>query len=291
MTFSDFHPLVTAAWYLSVLILVTAVGHPVLSVGAILFMGLYSLHLTDAKEKKDDLFFYPLLFLLVAVTNPLFSHKGRTPLFFLNDNPVTLEAILYGASFALTLIAVLLICKCMTKDSSAERFTALIGRFLPKTATVLSVALRYVPLLKRRAGEIREAQRGIGLVSGESLTDRVVLTAKNYSSLIGWSMVSAAESARSMRARNYGVTKRTSLDPFRFTARDAGMLILIALCLAVTVTGGITGALGFDFYPALAVKTGAMTAVSLAGGLLLAALPMLTEGWGWMKWRILRSKI
>ena len=291
MTFSDFHPLVTAGWYLSVLILLTAAGHPALSAGAVLFMGLYSLHLTGAKEKRDDLIFYPLLFLLVTLTNPLFSHKGRTPLFFLNDNPVTLEAILYGASFALTLTAVLLTGKCMTKDASAERFTALVGRFFPKTATVLSVALRYVPLLKRRAGEIKEAQRGIGLVSGGSLTDRAVLTAKNYSSLVGWSMVSAAESARSMRARYYGTAKRTSLDPFRFTARDGGMLVLMALCLAAVITGGASGALQFDFYPALAVKTGAMTAVSLAGGLLLAALPFLTEEWGRIKWRILRSKI
>ena len=40
--------------------------------------------------------FYVPLFLLVAVTNPLFSHNGVTPLFFLNGNPVTLEALLYG---------------------------------------------------------------------------------------------------------------------------------------------------------------------------------------------------
>lgn len=41
--------------------------------------------------------FYVSMFLLVAVTNPLFSHNGVTPLFYLNGNPVTLEAFVYGA--------------------------------------------------------------------------------------------------------------------------------------------------------------------------------------------------
>ncbi len=291
MTFSDFHPTVTAVWYLSVLIAVLGTGHPVLSLGVILCMGLYSLHLTGRKEKKEDAVFYPLLFLLITVLQPLFSHRGRTPLFFWNDNPVTLESLLSGASFALSLIGVLLLCKCMTKDSSAERLTSLVGRFLPKTGMILAVAFRYVPLLKKRAGQIREAQRAVGLVSGDGITDRITLTVGSWSSLIGWSMVSAAESARTMKARNWGTGKRIPLDPFRFTLRDGGMMALTLLCLAAVLWGRIGGALTVTFYPGVSFEMGVGTVISLTGGLLLGALPVLTEGWGWLTWRILRSGI
>ena len=44
---------------------------------------------------------YILLIAPVAVTNPLFSHNGRTVLFFINDLRITLEAFLYGAMLGL----------------------------------------------------------------------------------------------------------------------------------------------------------------------------------------------
>ena len=58
-----------------------------------------SLMLVRKKAILSDMGFYLPLFLLVAVTNPLFSHNGVTPLFFMNGNPVTLEAVVYGVFY------------------------------------------------------------------------------------------------------------------------------------------------------------------------------------------------
>ena len=39
-----------------------------------------------------------LLFIIMAVINPLVNHNGATVMFVMNDNPVTLEALIYGVA-------------------------------------------------------------------------------------------------------------------------------------------------------------------------------------------------
>lgn len=89
------------------------------------------------------------MFLLVAVTNPLFSHNGVTPLFYLNGNPVTLEAFVYGAAIAVMVVGVMLWCRCYSAVMTSDKFLYLFGRAIPKLALVLSMALRFIPMFKR----------------------------------------------------------------------------------------------------------------------------------------------
>lgn len=90
--FSAVHPAVLLFYFLSVLAVAMFSGNPVLSVTALLGGILFCAMLQKKSDVPGDLGFYIPLFLLVAITNPLFSHNGVTPLFFLNGNPVTMEA-------------------------------------------------------------------------------------------------------------------------------------------------------------------------------------------------------
>lgn len=88
-----------------------------------------------AREEKailSDMGFYLPLFLLVAVTNPLFSHNGVTPLFFMNGNPVTLEAVVYGVFISVMVVGVLFWCKCYNEIMTEDKFLYLFGRIIPK---------------------------------------------------------------------------------------------------------------------------------------------------------------
>ncbi len=95
--FGNVHPFVLLVYFLSVLTVAMFAANPVLSLTALLGGILFCAMLVRRSLVPGDIGFYVPLFLLVAVTNPLFSHNGVTPLFFLNGNPVTLEALLYGS--------------------------------------------------------------------------------------------------------------------------------------------------------------------------------------------------
>ena len=103
--FGNVHPFVLLVYFLSVLTVAMFAANPVLSLTALLGGILFCAMLVRRSRVPGDIGFYVPLFLLVAVTNPLFSHNGVTPLFFLNGNPVTLEALLYGFALAWLLSA------------------------------------------------------------------------------------------------------------------------------------------------------------------------------------------
>ena len=145
-------------------------ANPVLSLTALLGGILFCAMLVRRSRVPGDIGFYVPLFLLVAVTNPLFSHNGVTPLFFLNGNPVTLEALLYGFALAVAVVGVLLWCKGYSEVMTGDKFLYLFGSVIPRLALVLSMALRFVPQFRRQMRRVRCAQKTMGLYAARGYT-------------------------------------------------------------------------------------------------------------------------
>ncbi len=290
--FSRLHPLPLFTYFIIMLLFSMFLRNPVIVALSLLGGGAFAATLTDKREKLSDLKFYIPLSLLITVTNPLYSHNGRTPLFFVNGNAFTLEAIEYGVFIAAMIIAVLLWSKSYSKIVTSDKFLYLFGRAAPKTALILSVALRYVPILKRQAEKTRAAQKTLGLYSTGSIADNVVSGAKVYSSLVGWSIENAVETGRHMRSRGWGRGKRTCFSVFRFRASDGvflGFTLLAAVLLGLSASRGL---LAFSFYPTptpLPVTALPVAAYICFGA--LAFLPFLIETEENIRWNCLRSKI
>ena len=84
--FSSYHPAVLMAYFIAVLLVAMFTQNPVL-LGLALLGGIsFCTLLERPKDFLHNMAFYVPLFLMIAVTNPLFSHNGVTPLFFLNGN-------------------------------------------------------------------------------------------------------------------------------------------------------------------------------------------------------------
>ena len=186
---------------------------------------------------------------MVAVTNPLFSHNGVTPLFFLNGNPVTLEAFIYGAAIAVTVIGVMLWCKCYGAIMTSDKFLYLFGKAIPKLSLILSMALRFIPLFKRQMKRVSRAQKAMGLYSSKSYTDRIKSALRVFTAMISWSLENSIETADSMKARGYGIKGRSSFSLFRFHVNDGALLAVCAVLLCVTLAGAALSRLDFYYYP------------------------------------------
>ncbi|MFQ8953489.1 MAG: energy-coupling factor transporter transmembrane component T [Oscillospiraceae bacterium] len=144
------------------------VPNPVLQLSALLGACAFSAIISRRRQVLSDIGFYVPMFLMVAVTNPLFSHNGD-PLFFLNGNPVTAEAFIYGAAIAVTVIGVMLWCKAFGAVMSSDKFLYLFGRAVPKLSLVLSMALRFVPRFKRQMKTVEQGSKAMGLYSSKAI--------------------------------------------------------------------------------------------------------------------------
>lgn len=253
---------------------------------------LFCLSLGKAQNIKKDVCFYALLVLIVTATNPLFSHNGVTPIFFLNQNPVTLEALVYGAYIAVMIVSVMLWFKAYSTVMTSDKFICLFGRVMPKLTLVLSMALRYVPLLKIRAKKIFRAQKTMGAYSGESRYERIRTSGETVSALVGRSLESAVETGNAMKAKGYGIKGRTHYSDFKFQKSDFVMLLLCLSLFAITAAGMAGGKIDFNYYPEISkIPLDFFSVICYAAYGLLSFLPFIIETEEMIRWKYYRSKI
>lgn len=189
---------------------------------------------------------------LVAVLNPLFSHRGRHILFYFMDQPITLEAILYGVTMMLSLLCILLAFVSFQQIVTTEKWMYLFSRVAPRTALLTSMSIRFVPLFLRRLDQITTVQRikGVSILEGNlkkrskdgMLLVRVLLT---------WSLEEALQTADSMKARGYGVAKRSSYVIYRMDRRDWYVLLFLGAMALVCIWGWMQGFGVLTIYPRL----------------------------------------
>lgn len=288
-TFAEHHPLAVAVTLLCAATVAMFSMDPVILALSLLGAVALHLHLRGLSGRRTHLFSL-LLFLAMALVNPLVSHSGVTVLFVMNHNPVTLEALCYGLAAAGMIVAVLYWFGSFTHLMTSDRLLCLFGALSPRLALVLSMALRYVPLFSRQARKTQQAQRALGLYREDNLPDACRGGLRVFSVMVTWALENGVVTADSMTARGYGIGKRTQFALFRFTLRD-GLLTALSLLLA----GGslwASAARHFTYYPAMSAQplTGRVL-LGYGAYALLVLLPLLIDGKEALRWRFLQSGI
>lgn len=290
--FANYHPFTLTAYFLSVLITAMFVPNPVLELSSLAGAILFCLMLQRKKEIAGNVAFYIPLFFMVAVTNPIFSHNGVTPLFFLNGNPVTLEAFIYGIAIAVMLIGVMLWCKCFNDVMTSDKFLFLFGRTVPRLSLVLSMALRFVPMFKRRMKKVNQAQKAMGLYSSKSFVDKIKGAMRVFTAMIAWSLENSMETASSMKARGYGLKGRTNFSLYRFYANDGVVLAVCVLLFGVTISATAAGETDFYYYPRISgLSLSPFSAAAYVSFAALSLLPFIIEVKEALVWKYYISKI
>ncbi len=244
---------------------------------------------SEKKQLRTHLFSF-FLFTTLTVINPLFQHNGVTVLFVLNDNPVTLEALLYGANAACMIVSVLYWFRSFSDIITSDKLLYLFGAISSKMALMISMALRYVPLFREQARKVDAAQRALGEYRHDNSIDTVRVKLNVFSIVVSWALENGIVTADSMAARGYGLQKRSYFSPYRFLKKD-----LAVLCTVLVLGGTVSlflarGALAFTFYPRIAtLMFSGERIAAYAAYFLLAMLPSAIEIGDNIKWLYLRS--
>ena len=232
------------------------------------------------------------VFVITALINPIFNHNGVTVLFVVNDNPVTLEALLYGIAAAAMIVSVIYWFRSFSQVMTSDKLLYLFGSASPKLALLLSMTLRYIPLFGLQAKKADNSQKALGLYKEDNAIDYVRGKGRVFSVMVTWALENGIITADSMAARGYGVGRRTFYSLYRFRKSDIAFIIVILTLSALTVAGIISGTLDFDFYPATSdIGLSPLSLTFYISYALLAFLPSLNEITEDIKWKHLRSKI
>ena len=289
--FRELEPTVIAVYYLCVIGTAMFIMHPVII--TLSLVGAVTLFVTMDKKRRAGLHIsFFLLFLVLAAINPIWYHNGVTVLFVVNDSPVTLEALMYGVIAAAMIISVLYRFRTFTMIMTADKLMHIFGKLSPKVSLILSMALRYIPLMRKQTGKVRNTQKALGIYRGDNIADTLKGEVRIFSIMATWSLESGIITADSMEARGYGTHRRTNFSMFRFRTADALFLILCIVPTAMVITAAALGETNYEFYPAMSELS--VTPLALASYIsygVLSFLPAMLEWKEALRWKYLISRI
>ena len=290
--FSKYHPAVLFVYFMSVLLICMFTSNPVLA-GLALLGCVAFLTVSPGKKRLRGAVWYVILFLLISFANPLFSHNGATPLFFLNGNAVTLEALCYGMMMGATLVAVLLWCSAYSRVMNTEGFLYLFGKIIPQIALMLSMAIAFIPRFIRQMRKVSAAQKSMGIYIDEGYFGKVKGALRVFQATVAWSVENSIETSMSMNARGYGVNKkRTSFTLFKFRQSDMRLMILVCVLLCIMLSGLASGKLNFNFYPKVSsVNLSPCAIMTYVAFGVLAFLPAVVEVKEKLRWNVLLARV
>ena len=288
-SFADYNPIAVAVYFL-----VTA-GIAMFSMNPIILLlsliGALTLYfLRNGTENMRTHLFTLGLFLIMVLINPLVSHNGVTVLFVMNDNPVTLEALIYGVCAAVIIVSVLYWFRTFSQIMTSDKLLYIFGALSPKLALILSMALRYVPLFGSQYKKVKQTQKTLGLYKEDNIVDNFRGSLRVFSIMITWALENGIITADSMTARGYGVGRRSRFSIFKFRKEDVLLLALSILLCGLTLFG--MHGVDFVYYPAIIIPE--ITQRGFIGYMaygILVLLPAIIEVKEALKWKFLKSKI
>ncbi len=287
------HPIVAFTFLAFALVMPMLFMHPVFIIVSFVSGLIWALMIRGRMALAFIFKFVIPIILIVAIINPIFNHEGVTILFYIRDNPITLESIFYGATSALMFGAVLIWFSCFNDIMKSDKIVYLFGNFIPSISLLITMVLRFVPLYRNQVKKISVAMRAQGFdVSDGNLLKRAKYGLNILSSLITWGLESSVITADSMRSRGHGLPHRTNYSIYNFDSRDLKISIVLILGIVFIGICAATKAVSASFFPL--IKLNSWNTMSIACALTYAVIliiPIILNIEEIAVWQRLKSKI
>lgn len=288
-SFEDINPLILFLYYMIIILIVMFADNPIIFFISFVCAIIY--YLIRNGHSNKGMHMYTLgLFVVMALINPFVSHNGVTILFFMNDNPITLEACIYGLHTSLMIVAVLYWCYSFSQIMTSDKLLYIFGLFSTKLALMISMAFRYIPLFNAQRKKVKQAQRAMGMYKDDNIIDNFKANVRVFSIMITWALENGIITAESMENRGYGIGKRSHFSRFRIRKTDV-LILVVSIFLGVFVFYGM-GNMKCVYYPEIIMPefSNWHLLYYIAYGV-LAFIPIVFEIKETVKWAYLKSKI
>lgn len=284
--FESYHPYIIFSYYIFVGTLAMYLKHPLFLAIACFIMIVVNITHDRGKALKRWIPLYVIMGTLIVALNPFLVSRGTNILFYFRGKQVTLEAFMYGFVMALSIIIILIMFVSFNLVLNGNKFLFIFSKILPRTAFLMMLAIRFVPLLKERFDEIQMVQhvRGISIRTG-SLLSRARSGMLYIQVLLSWSLEEAIQTADSMKSRGYGTGRKTSYIPYKMKPRDWFSLLILCCLFLVCLAGGYLGYGKIIIYPELGtLHLYPLDWVVLISMIVLLSFPIIIEGREKLRW-------
>lgn len=289
--FSCFHPVSIYIYFLIIFVVTVISRNPVFIVISFVCACFFMAMLKGTGEMLVMVLKMTLFIVAASLINPLLSHYGATPLFFINDAAYTKEAMVYGFFLALMLAAILMWSGCFNYVNDSEKTLYVASKFSGTISIILSMSLRFIPMLKEKAGEIKNARKAAGLYCTDSIIEHIKSDLTIISVLLTWAAENSVDTAASMKARGFGAAKRKNYCIYKIRSRDVLLLISQAVYTFMIIAAFRNDLFVFRYYPHIERIIPDLFSIAFYTiTLLFGFIPLFIEIKGRMIWKSLKSQ-
>lgn len=293
--FGSYNPWVLVTFYTMVIIGTILISNPIAIAGSFLAGVSYVLYQKGQRAIKFIFFLLPMM-LLGALLNPVFNHRGSTILTYFRDNPITLEAVVFGIASAFMIGSIIFWFSTFNYIITSDKLMYLGSKIVPSITLVFAMVLRFVPRFERQVEEIIKGQKALGRKSTEKkFLPKMRFATKIMSVMTTWSLENSVDLANSMKARGFGACNRTTYAIFKFCSRDFCLLSILILIIGIIIGTSINifhVNVNMRIYPTLAIPE--ITLKSIAVNVAVISgyfVPLIINFYEDLKWKRLISKI
>lgn len=250
--FYGMHPGVIFLYFVGLFAFVFMWNHPVFSLTVMAFILLLDALYVEKYKMMSAFKGFWIVALLIILINPLTNHRGTHILFYLSDNPITLEAFLYGVSTSVMIFSMFMAFLVFNALIDSERFLFLFAKFFPKIGFITNMSIRYTSVFQKRAQNIIDVAktRGIEVNSGK-FRHKIETAGHLLKALISWCLEEGMMIAEVLKAKEYGQKRRTTYNRFKLISADICLAIVLVLSFTVNTSLFYYGAGQYAMYPRL----------------------------------------
>lgn len=272
MNLIKIHPAVYIIYYVIWLVFLFLFNNPYYIIASFIgILVLISLQGIRSEFKNIIKMVIPMT-ILIFIFNPLIYHEGVHRFYIIGSYFITLEATVYGCIMCVTLLLILVLFASYNSAVSYQEMLYIFSKKFSNLSMVMIMALRFVPLLNFRAVEVRdinklkvdvndytcdnnssndEFKEKNNEKSSKSFTDKIKDMASVFGVVVSWSLEDSMLTAKSMKSRAYGVSKRTNYLSFNFNLIDCILIILMIIISVVECVGLAYGYGRIAIYPVI----------------------------------------
>lgn len=279
-------------YYVIVMSFTMLFWHPFVLAATFVSALLYNV-IIDGKDALKFVFRVILpLYILIILINPLVNHRGATILFYLNNNMITKESMVFGMLSGLMVTDMLMIFYSFNRVMTSDKLLSVFEVFSSSFALVFTMTLRLIPRYRRELEKIGTAQKNINEgISDGGFFDRIRHGFEMLNAVITFALEDGIDTANSMTARGYGLKGKSRFRKNRITRTDRLTIIVLLVLLAFISFAAFRGFFDAVVFPELDFAFSLSYVPFYAMYLTAAMMPVIIEVKEAFLWHMSKQKI
>ncbi len=250
-SFKNLNPYMNVLYFLIVIVTLYSSDNPITAVLFLIMTILITWIFCNDSFNKNVKFSVFTAF-LVAIINPIVSHRGLTILFYVGYTPITLESVIYGIIAGTKLFTLLLLGSYFNLIMDYEKLAYVLAPLGNNLSLIVSLSVKFIPEYVDKIRNIKDTQKTKGIILEDKSKVNVARSMTHILNAFFFiTLEQGVVTIKSIKSRGYLNRQKKIRQDIKFRFID---YIFIAISAVFIITNfSLSKVTAYEIYPKLSM--------------------------------------